>query len=83
MHADGKSKGTASIHNMSGHNMSTVDSVSSVQRVAAEVAANGPGINHGFAASRSAISIVPQDGNGHVAVPIQDKDSAEIYGADG
>ena len=57
------------------HNLSTVDSVSSVQRVA-----NGQpaGINHGFAAS---VNVVDTNGGSHnVVVPIADKDSAEIYG---
>lgn len=61
------------------HNISTVDSVSSVQRVAAAAAANGPGINHGFAASRT----VPDfENRSQIAVTIPDKDSAEIYASE-
>ncbi len=58
------------------HNLSTVDSVSSVQRVAE---GQPQGINHGFAASANVVDH-PNGGNQHVIVPMADKDSAEIYG---
>lgn len=59
-------------------NLSTVDSVSSVQRVANAAVNQGPGINHGFAASKNVV-----DPMGRAIMNVPDKDSAEMYGNEG
>ena len=69
--ADGKSKGTASLHNVSTFG----DSVTSVQRVA-DAAGTGA-VGHPFGAASSRINYGAA--GPHMAQPIQDKDSAEMY----
>ena len=68
--AEGKSKGTASLHNLS-----TVDSVSSVQRVA-NLAGVGA-LPHNFGPASNTINYGAAAP--HMVLPVQDKDSAEIY----